>query len=49
VIRFFDQDRDNAIKNMVTIVIEERLALPIYYTDGLVKGTFSAAITDLTS
>jgi HK97 family phage major capsid protein len=43
VIRFFDQDRDNAIKNMVTVVIEERLALPIYYTDGLVKGTFTAA------
>lgn len=49
VIRFFDQDRDNVIKNMVTILIEERLALPIYYTNGFVKGTFSAAITDLTS
>ena len=48
-IRFYDQDRDNAIKNMVTIVIEERLALPIYYASGFVKGTFAAAITDLTS
>lgn len=49
VLRFFDQDRDNAIKNAITIVIEERLALPIYYTNGLIKGTFTAGITDLTS
>jgi HK97 family phage major capsid protein len=48
-VRFYEQDQDNAIKNMVTIVIEERLALPIYYTNGLVKGTFATAITDLTS
>lgn len=48
-IRMYDQDQDNAIKNLVTIVIEERLALPIYYTNGLIKGTFSTAITDLTS
>jgi HK97 family phage major capsid protein len=48
-IRFFEQDQNNAIQNMVTIVIEERLALPIYYTNGFVKGTFAAAITDLTS
>jgi HK97 family phage major capsid protein len=48
-IRFFEQDQDNAIKNMVTVVIEERLALPIYYTNGFVKGTFATAITDLTS
>jgi HK97 family phage major capsid protein len=48
-IRFFEQDQNNAIQNMVTIVIEERLALPIYYTSGFVKGTFAAAITDLTS
>lgn len=46
-VRFYEQDQDNAIKNLVTIVIEERLALPIYYTTGLVKGTFTAAITAL--
>jgi hypothetical protein len=34
---------------MVTIVIEERLALPIYYTNGFVKGTFDAAVTALTA
>lgn len=30
-VRFYDQDQDNAVKNLVTIVMEERLALPIYY------------------
>lgn len=48
-VRFYDQDQDNAIKNLVTIVIEERLALPIYYVSGIIKGTFAAGITDLTS
>lgn len=48
-VRFYEQDQDNAIKNMVTIVIEERLALAIYYVTGIIKGTFTAAITDLTS
>jgi HK97 family phage major capsid protein len=48
-VRFYEQDQDNAIKNLVTIVIEERLALPIYYVTGIIKGTFAAAITDLTS
>lgn len=48
-IRFYEQDQDNAIKNLVTVVIEERLALPIYYTAGFVKGTFTAAITALTT
>jgi HK97 family phage major capsid protein len=48
-VRFYEQDQDNAIKNMVTIVIEERLALCIYYVTGIIKGTFAAAITDLTS
>lgn len=48
-VRFYEQDQDNAIKNLVTIVIEERLALAIYYVTGIIKGTFAAAITDLTS
>jgi HK97 family phage major capsid protein len=48
-VRFFDQDQDNAIKNLVTIVIEERLALAVYRTAGIIKGAFSTAITDLTS
>jgi HK97 family phage major capsid protein len=48
-VRFYEQDQDNAIKNMVTIVIEERLALAIYYVNGIIKGTFAAGITDLTT
>lgn len=48
-VRFFDQDQDNAIKNLITIVIEKRLALAIYRPTAIIKGTFSTAITDLTS
>lgn len=48
-IRFYDQDQDNAIRNLITIVIEKRLALPIYRTDALIKGTFATAVVDLTS
>lgn len=43
-VRFFDQDQDNAIKNLITIVIEKRIALPIFRPAGIIKGTFSAAI-----
>ncbi len=48
-VRFYDQDQDNAIKNLITIVIEKRLALPIYQPAAFIKGTFATAITDLTS
>lgn len=48
-IRFYDQDQDNAIKNLITIVIEKRLALVNYRPSAWVGGTFDAAITDLTS
>lgn len=46
-VRFYDQDQDNAIKNLITIVIEKRLALAIYYTTGIIYGTFTDAIADL--
>lgn len=46
-VRFYDQDRDNAIKNMVTIVIEERLALANIRPASFVRGTFAAAKTAL--
>ena len=48
-VRFYDQDQDNAIKNLITIVIEKRLALPIYQPNAFIKGTFATAITDLTT
>lgn len=48
-VRLYDQDQDNAIKNLVTMVIEKRLALPIYYPGAIIRGTFSTAKTDLTS
>lgn len=34
------EDRDNFIKNMVTILAEERIALTVYRTAALVTGTF---------
>lgn len=46
-VRFYDQDQDNAIKNLITIVIEKRFAMPVYYPGAIIKGTFAAAITDL--
>lgn len=48
-VRFYDQDQDNAIKNLITVVIEERLALAVYRPLGIIRGTFATAITDLTS
>ena len=37
------EDRDNFVKNMVTILCEERLALAVYRPQALVSGTFAAA------
>ena len=48
-IRFYDQDQDNAIKNLVTIVVEKRLVLAVYYTTGIIYGQFSTAIAELES
>lgn len=43
------EDGNNFVKNLVTILCEERLALAIYNTGCFVKGDFAAQITDLTS
>lgn len=44
-VRFYDQNEDDAIKNLVTIVIEGRLALPIYLPTAGVYGDFAETIT----
>lgn len=44
-VRFYDQDRDNAIKNLVTIVIEERIMMPIYKPYAFINDTFANAKT----
>jgi HK97 family phage major capsid protein len=43
------EDGNNFIKNLVTILCEERLALAIYNTGCFVKGAFAAQITNLTT
>jgi len=40
-IRFYDQDSTNARQNLITVVGEERLALPIFYQDAIFYDSFS--------
>ena len=50
-VRLYDQDQDNAVKNLVTVVIEERLAFPIYYPTAWYSDTIAntkVAISTLT-
>ena len=47
-VRFYDQNEDDAIKNMVTVVIEERVAVVADRADRLIYGDFSDARTALT-
>ena len=43
-IRFYDQNEDDAIKNMSTVVIEERTTLTTFYKKAYVTGVFSTII-----
>jgi hypothetical protein len=43
------EDRDNFVRNLVTILAEERIGLAVKRTTGFTKGSFATAITDLTS
>lgn len=40
-VRIFDQDQDDAIKNLVTIVIEERITMAADRADRIIYGDFS--------
>ena len=44
-LRFFEQDRDNVPKNVVTIRVEERLVVATYRPEGIVTGTFTGALS----
>ena len=43
-IQFYDQDEDNAQKNLITVVVEERLTLATIRPNAFVYGTFAAAM-----
>jgi len=43
-VNFYDQDEDNAQKNLITVVTEERLALVIYRANAFVYGDFESAL-----
>jgi HK97 family phage major capsid protein len=46
-VRFYDQHANNAIYNLVTVVVEERLALVVKRTDAFIYGDFSDAAAAL--
>lgn len=48
-IRFYDQDEDNAQKNLITVVVEERLALAIVRPNAFVYGDFASALAEGTA
>ena len=48
-VRFFDQDQDDAIKNLVTVIIEERITMAADRADRIIYGDFSDAQTALES
>ncbi len=43
-IRIFDQNEDDAVKNLVTVVLEKRMVQAVYRPASFVKGTFATAI-----
>lgn len=40
IVEFFEQDGDNVKNNQITVRVEGRVALPIFYNDALIHGTF---------
>jgi len=45
-VRFYEQDQDNVIKDLVTVQISGRLALPTYLPNAGAFGNFATAITN---
>jgi HK97 family phage major capsid protein len=45
-IRFYESDQDNAVKGLVTVTINERVALPIYRPNAIVFGDFASALAN---
>jgi HK97 family phage major capsid protein len=42
IVRFFEEDGTNVRENKITVRVEGRVALPIYYTDAFVTGSMNA-------
>jgi len=42
IVRFFEEDGTNVRENKITVRVEGRVALPIYYTDAYVTGSLNA-------
>lgn len=40
IVEFFEQDGDNVKNNQITVRVEGRIALPVYYNDAFIHGTF---------
>lgn len=40
IVEFFEQDGDNVKNNQITIRVEGRVALPVYFSDAFIHGTF---------
>jgi HK97 family phage major capsid protein len=40
IVEFFEQDGDNVKNNQITVRVEGRVALPVYYNDAFIHGTF---------
>jgi hypothetical protein len=43
-VRFYEQDQDNVVKDLVTVQISGRLALPTYLPNAGAFGNFTTAI-----
>jgi len=40
IVEFFEQDGDNVKNNQITVRVEGRVALPVFYSDSFIHGTF---------